>query len=184
MSINYKLYINNLLFKLTGYRFYRVDMTEYDYGKNGDRPELYSHMPKELSGKILDIGSAYGSWAKENFKDVTTIDQSGAADIRGDILAMPFKNEEFDTIFCFEVLEHVKNPFKAISEISRVIKKGGHAFISTPFSAELHGEQYGDYWRFTRQGLAELCKDFSHIEVIHFGKNELKPHHYLVKVVK
>ncbi|HVT75252.1 MAG TPA: class I SAM-dependent methyltransferase [Candidatus Paceibacterota bacterium] len=179
-----KLFINNIIFKLTGHRLYKVDMTEYTYGKNGDRPELYAHIPKDLSGKILDIGSAYGSWAKDNFRDVTTMDQMGKADVRGDILATPFKDGEFDAIFCFEVLEHVKDPFRAAAEIHRVLAPEGRAFISTPFSAELHGEEYGDYWRFTRQGLGELFKGFSSAEIIHFGRNELKPHHYLVKAVK
>ena len=179
-----KLFINNLLWKLTGYRFYKVDMSEYSYGKGGDRPELYSHIPKNLSGKKLDIGSAYGSWAKKNLTNVTTIDQQGDADVRGDICQMPFKDGEFDAIFCFEVLEHVKDPIKAISEMKRVLKPGGRLFASTPFIAEIHGEEYGDYWRFTRQGLKQIFEKFSSTEVVHFGRNELKPHHYLVKAIK
>ncbi|HEU5115000.1 MAG TPA: class I SAM-dependent methyltransferase [Candidatus Paceibacterota bacterium] len=179
-----KLFLNNLLFKLTGYRFYKVDMSEYAYGKDGGRSELYAHIPKELPGKKLDIGSAFGSWAKENFTDVTTLDVAGSADVRGDVTALPFKDEEFDVVFCFEVLEHVANPVKAVLEIHRVLKPGGKAFASTPFIYELHGEEYGDYWRFTRQGLKHIFRHFSSAEITHFGRNELKPHHYLVKAVK
>ena len=174
-----KIFINNMLDRLFGHRLYKVDESEYTY-----RDDLYERVPRELPGKKLDIGSAYGSWAKSNYKDVTTFDQQGDADVRGDVTAMPFKENEFDVIFCFEVLEHVRNPVKAVMEIRRTLKPGGQAFVSTPFFAELHGEEYGDFWRFTRQGLRHVFRDFSKIEVISFGRNELKPHHYLVKAIK
>ena len=37
----------------------------------------------------------------------------------------------FDFITCLEVLEHVSNPEAVISNISSLLKPGGHAFIST-----------------------------------------------------
>jgi len=47
-----------------------------------------------------------------------------------DGLALPFRDENFDVIFCLEVLEHVKHPRKAIEEIYRTLKKNG-VFICT-----------------------------------------------------
>ena len=47
-----------------------------------------------------------------------------------DGLALPFRNESFNTIFCLEVLEHVKEPSIAIEEIFRILKKKG-SFIGT-----------------------------------------------------
>ena len=44
----------------------------------------------------------------------------------------PFKDASFDLIICTEVLEHLKTPEKMISEISRVLAKGGKAIISIP----------------------------------------------------
>lgn len=47
-----------------------------------------------------------------------------------DGLALPFRNESFNAIFCLEVLEHVKDPRIVIEEIYRILKKKG-TFIST-----------------------------------------------------
>lgn len=47
-----------------------------------------------------------------------------------DGLALPFRNESFNIIFCLEVLEHVNNPRLVIEEIYRILKKDG-TFIST-----------------------------------------------------
>ena len=45
---------------------------------------------------------------------------------------MPFKDSYFDKVIFTEVLEHLKNEEKAISEISRVLKKGGTLLLTTP----------------------------------------------------
>lgn len=44
----------------------------------------------------------------------------------------PFRDESFDLIICTEVLEHLKNPEEMVSEIGRVLTKGGKAIISIP----------------------------------------------------
>lgn len=43
-----------------------------------------------------------------------------------------YKSNYFDLITCCEVLEHVFHPEKAISEIYRILKKGGYALLSVP----------------------------------------------------
>ncbi len=40
--------------------------------------------------------------------------------------------EEFDFIFCFEVLEHLRNPEKAIINMYERTKKGGYVICSSP----------------------------------------------------
>jgi 2-polyprenyl-6-hydroxyphenyl methylase/3-demethylubiquinone-9 3-methyltransferase len=44
---------------------------------------------------------------------------------------LPFAEGQFDLLFCCDVLEHVKDVRKVISEISRVLKKGGLFFFDT-----------------------------------------------------
>jgi 2-polyprenyl-6-hydroxyphenyl methylase/3-demethylubiquinone-9 3-methyltransferase len=39
--------------------------------------------------------------------------------------AVPFPNEAFDAVFCCDVLEHVRDLPKVISEVARVLKPGG-----------------------------------------------------------
>lgn len=43
---------------------------------------------------------------------------------------LPFKNNQFDLILCYETIEHVRDPRKAIREMRRVLKKGGHLILA------------------------------------------------------
>jgi SAM-dependent methyltransferase len=52
--------------------------------------------------------------------------------IQGSVTELPFKDEEFDAVFCTEVLEHVVDDTKGFQEISRVLRPGGLLLISTP----------------------------------------------------
>jgi len=45
---------------------------------------------------------------------------------------VPFMDGIFDLVICTEVLEHLEDPEKMISEISRVLTRGGIAVISIP----------------------------------------------------
>ena len=46
--------------------------------------------------------------------------------------ALPFPDESVDVVFFVEVIEHLDEPMKIISEIWRVLKKGGRVFVTTP----------------------------------------------------
>ena len=52
--------------------------------------------------------------------------------IEGSITNLPFEDDEFDFVFCTEVLEHVVDDAEALREISRVLRLDGLALISTP----------------------------------------------------
>lgn len=88
-------------------------------------------------------------------------------DIVGDIHKMPFPDGAWDAVICLAVLEHVENPILAASEIKRVLKPGGYAFVYVPFLYYYHIEEgnYGDYWRFTKDSIKFMFKDFKLIEV-------------------
>lgn len=47
------------------------------------------------------------------------------------ITNLPFKNEVFNLIVCVDVLEHIQNKQKSLSEIARVSKNGGFLVGST-----------------------------------------------------
>ena len=50
----------------------------------------------------------------------------------GDATALPFDNNSFDAVTMFDLLEHVPDDRKAISEALRVLRPGGFLLISTP----------------------------------------------------
>jgi len=49
-----------------------------------------------------------------------------------DVTKLPFKNSSFDSIICSEVLEHILDDARAISELVRILKPGKILAISVP----------------------------------------------------
>lgn len=50
----------------------------------------------------------------------------------GDIEAIPYEDHAFDVVVCFETLEHVANHQRVMTEIRRVLRRGGLLICSTP----------------------------------------------------
>ena len=75
----------------------------------------------------------YKRFKKLKNLDYTTTDlNSPLADVKADICNLPFKNETFDVILCNHVLEHIPDDTKAMSEMYRVLKKGGWGIFQIP----------------------------------------------------
>lgn len=72
--------------------------------------------------------------------------------------------ERYDFIVCTEVLEHTLRPFDAVENIYQLLKRGGMAFVTTPFNFRMHGP-LPDCWRFTEYGLRELFRKFEVVEL-------------------
>jgi len=70
---------------------------------------------------------------------------------------LPFPDERFDLVVSQEVIEHVRDPFRAMQEMRRVLKKGGVLYCQAPFIIGYHPGPT-DFWRFTRQGIHELVE--------------------------
>lgn len=49
---------------------------------------------------------------------------------------MPFKDKEFDFVYCSHVLEHVVDPIRACRELMRVARRG---YIETPTPERISG---------------------------------------------
>lgn len=114
-----------------------------------------------INGIVLDAGSGDGERYKKffNFDKYITldIDPAHGADIVGSIESIPAESGSFDSIISTQVLEHVKNPQKAVEEFYRVLKAGGYCLVTVPQMNELHEEPH-DYFRFTKFGLEEIFK--------------------------
>ena len=57
----------------------------------------------------------------------------------GDATNLRFSDETFDKVFASEVLEHIPNYDRAISEMARVLKPAGHLVITTPNRRSIYG---------------------------------------------
>ncbi|MFH1547351.1 MAG: class I SAM-dependent methyltransferase, partial [bacterium] len=89
--------------------------------------------------KVLDIGSGHDPFPLAthlaDFYEEETSHRSGKLVkdgrpfVRCSVEKMPFKNKEFDFVYCSHVLEHAKDPAKACDEIMRIGRRG---YIETP----------------------------------------------------
>jgi ubiquinone/menaquinone biosynthesis C-methylase UbiE len=151
---------------------------------------------------IVDVGTS-NRFAKEVKYFESTLQQhhyfslgykTTSCDLDGDIHKLPLKDGSVDVLICFEVIEHVQDPFKAVQELFRVLHPGGLLLLTTPFLFPYHGrsstlinyshEEYPDFWRFTHQGLRFLCKDFSKVEVYAFSSTIGYYAHLFLSIIK
>ena len=79
-------------------------------------------------------------WFKRHSIKIKTADLfDKRADLRLDLTALDLPSESEDIIFCNHVLEHVSDHLLALSELHRVIRKGGMLIISFPVDEGLDG---------------------------------------------
>ena len=156
------------------------------------RFEEISKLIDAVEGEVLDVGSADGMFSKvildkSKAKKLIGIDvldksvdwanshwqNSRMKFYVGDAHDLKFEAGRFDAVFCNEVLEHVTHPAKALSEIRRVMKKGGYGVFLVPSDSLLfrlvwwfwlHFYPRGWVWRDTHiqtyrnSYLSKLCK--------------------------
>ena len=133
----------------------------------------YFFLKKLLNNKenirILFVGSGYkrgygvNCLGEDLLKKSINLDikPMGIVDIVGDVHHLPFKNETFDAVIAQAVICYLKNPFMAISEIKRILKKGGYIYTEIAF---IHRYDGADLFRCTKKGLRELFKEFSLVD--------------------
>lgn len=122
--------------------------------------------------KILNIGVATGATSDllSKFGDVTSLeydeeccdflrDELKMEVINGSILELPFKENEFDLVCAFDVIEHVEDDALGIVEMKRVSKTNGSIFVSVPALNVLwsqHDEVNHHHRRYTLKGLRNV----------------------------
>lgn len=113
----------------------------------------------------LDIGCANSPYACL-FPNRIGLDVAPAegVDVVGDAHALPFEDKTFERVLCTEVLEHLHTPERALEEIYRVLKPGGMLILTTRFAFPLH-DAPGDFFRYSKYGLAHLLRGFEDVQV-------------------
>lgn len=130
------------------------------------------------TGTILDIGAA-DRWIKPYLSEAAhyvALDYpptgemlyGAKPDFFADAAFLPVSNGMLDAVVCLEVLEHVPDPALVMAEIARVLKAGGHAWISMPFLYPLHDAPF-DFQRYTEYGLRRDVER-SGLEVVMLNK--------------
>jgi SAM-dependent methyltransferase len=112
----------------------------------------YSWAAPRLRGRVLDLGCGVGYGAHlcaslniaikqiicvDFSRDALLFAQQAYADrrivlVQGDACRLPFVTGSFDSVVCFEVIEHVENARALLEEVKRVLRPQGFLLISTP----------------------------------------------------
>jgi len=152
-----------------------------------------------LSDLILDIGC--GKNPHPNANVAVDIKREVRPTIVCDVRKLPFKDEAFDGLYCWEIIEHFgpRELHPLMAEWTRVLKRGGFTDIKTPdcwrgniifvftypFMKSYHyerttepaydpGEPYGYHKSFlTRNSLKRLLKEHG-IEKIKFSNYKVE----------
>jgi hypothetical protein len=125
---------------------------------------------------VLDIGMAMRDKHKKiNSILLETLDVNDfgdypdiICDICSDISGLENK---YDKIICLAILEHVYNPFKAVENLRSMLKDDGMMYGFVPYLYNYHAPKdlkFQDYFRFSKDSLAYLFKDFDNVELFPF----------------
>jgi SAM-dependent methyltransferase len=111
--------------------------------RRGTHERVLEIIGKEERGKILDMPAGTGALSlklKEMGFDVYCCDinedhfeLTGLPFKRGDMnKRLPYDRDSFDYVVCLEGIEHTENPFNAMREFARVLRRGGKLILSFP----------------------------------------------------
>jgi len=158
---------------------------------SGHRDQFISKIKPYLKGSCLDVGCGIGNITTllNEIVPTTGIDISMTAlkiarrkypNIvfhRGDIINLPFDDDEFDALVAFDLIEHVADTEKMFWQFNRVLKMDGYLCISTPRFNRLKLVAMGlfdcfglkmPHLRFyTKKRLFKMLDEFN-FEVVHY----------------
>jgi SAM-dependent methyltransferase len=94
-------------------------------------------------GRILEIGGGSGN-LKEVAPQVVSTDilPAGWIDAVADAQALPFISGTFDSIVMVDVLHHIEQPWRFLTEAQRVLRSGGRLVLIEPAITPLSGIVY------------------------------------------
>ena len=154
----------------------KINKTEIDLYYIKNKSDFRERILNNINSEefILDVGKGMREkFSKIKSKNVETLDANqydGYPDIIFDLCDELDEslNERYDKIICLAILEHVYNPFLAVDNLRKMLKKNGTIYGYVPYLNYYHAPndlKFQDYFRFSKDALVYLFKDFSSIKL-------------------
>jgi predicted SAM-dependent methyltransferase len=156
---NFLKALDNSGFIFNPYQFETLNILEYSCSKCGavDRERLFGIYLDRFymvdNFKRLDFldfapNEVFSQFVKKNYKNIVyrTADLIRKnVDDNIDITNMNiYKDDQFDFFICSHILEHVREDDKALSELFRILKKGGKGIVMVPIMLTLNEDYEND----------------------------------------
>jgi ubiquinone/menaquinone biosynthesis C-methylase UbiE len=142
---------------------------------------MYKRLAPHIGQRILEIGAGIGNFtellisrelvlATDNYPPcIDYLNERFGSQLKTPPRLLDASSEiepslrdyEFDTIVCLNVLEHIEDDLKALSEMHQVLISGGRLVLLVPAFSFLHGtvdKALGHYRRYTRKDLLPLME--------------------------
>ncbi len=160
--------------------------------------EVMKHVP-DGDGVVLDLGCGCGDMfvpLQERGKTVVALDNDPVVieylksekDLHGvqlvleDVASTKLLSNSIDVVLLLDVLEHLTNPGKCLTEINRILKPNGTVIITTPHKTFLWNiiwsvwtilMPYGRHDAFSKTHVVQMLKKYGayscDIHITHFG---------------
>ncbi|WP_042429379.1 methyltransferase domain-containing protein [Streptacidiphilus anmyonensis] len=124
------------------------------------------YMPKDGRHRVVDLGSrispkqtlTHRSLLTEydiEYVGVDIQDGPNVDKVMKKPYRIPVKSGSADFVFSGQAFEHIPFPWASMLEIARILKPGGHAFITAPSRGHVHDAQ--DCWRYYPDGYRAMA---------------------------
>lgn len=157
-AVNYNNWVVSLFTPYLGKKVLEVGI-----GHGGFSDILQTHGITDYAG--VDIDQSLVDHAQKNHPDHTYF----TADICEDTLPDRL-GDKFDSVICFNVIEHIKEDDKAIKNMLRVLKPGGYLLLFAPAFPILYSDMdslAGHYRRYTKKSFLKAVPEKKRKNIIH-----------------
>ncbi len=162
--------INNIIEKIFSLKVERL-RPGVQYGNRFDYQKEYVNFEVKPGDKVLDLGSGNNPFPlathlvdlfeQDNFhRGGEKLTRDDRPLLIANIESLPFKDKEFEFVYCSHLLEHVDDPKRACEELIRVGKRG---YIETPtrLSDMMFNFSYLHRWNINRVGNSLIFIEYS-----------------------
>jgi 2-polyprenyl-3-methyl-5-hydroxy-6-metoxy-1,4-benzoquinol methylase len=162
------VYVNPRLTSVPGLKTYSMEQElAYFEATREDRRAGNESLLRQLEsaidcpGRVLDVGCGDGllltqarsrgweSWGLEVSEELVArirVEHGFAQIFHGTLEAAAYPSAHFDAVVLINVIEHLRDPVKTVSEAVRVMRPGGILAVHTPNLGSLAARRFGPDW--------------------------------------